>query len=67
MNHEAYINKLKYAFALTQKYRCKERSTDRQFLLQCLKYNYVDLIFVWLCITDTNNIDNQLDATITVY
>jgi hypothetical protein len=25
------------------------------------------LIFVWPCIIDTNNIDNQLDATITVY
>jgi len=25
------------------------------------------LIFVSLCIIDTNNIDNQLDATITVY
>ena len=25
------------------------------------------LIFVWPSITDTNNINNQLDATITVY
>jgi hypothetical protein len=27
----------------------------------------VNLIFVWLCIIDTNNIDNQPDATIMVY
>jgi hypothetical protein len=25
------------------------------------------LIFAWSCIADTNNIDNQLVATITVY
>ena len=26
-----------------------------------------DLMFAWLCIIDVNNIDNQLDATVTVY
>jgi hypothetical protein len=25
------------------------------------------LIFVWPCVTDTDNIENQLDATVTVY
>jgi len=28
---------------------------------------HVHLIFVWPCIIDINNVDNQLDATITVY
>ena len=31
------------------------------------KSKVVVLIFSWPCIIDTNNIDNQLDATITVY
>ena len=26
-----------------------------------------NLIFAWPCIVDTNNVDNQLDTTITVY
>ena len=30
-------------------------------------YKPVTLIFAWPCIIDVNNIDNQLDATITAY
>jgi hypothetical protein len=40
-------------------------STDENFTLYTA-YS-IHLVFVWLCITDINNTDNQLDATITVY
>jgi hypothetical protein len=46
MDHEAYMNILQYALALTLKDLCKERSTDRQFLWQCLKHNYVSMYCV---------------------
>ena len=33
----------------------------------CTEEHKVRLMFAWPCIIDINNIDNQLDATITVY
>ena len=33
----------------------------------CYLQEYANLIFVWPCIIDTNNTDNQLDATIAVH
>jgi len=38
MDYEAYVNKLKYTFALTQKDRCKK--TIHQ---SCLKYNDIGM------------------------
>ena len=32
-----------------------------------LPRHFTSLIFAWTCIIDINNIDNQLDATVTVY
>ena len=40
--------------------------TRKVCVLVCLNIS-IHLIFVWPCIIDTNNIDNQPDATITVY
>jgi hypothetical protein len=54
-------------------FSCLSSSSYHQSCVVCLRCKYLvekvslSLIFVWPCIIDTNNIDNQVDATIMVY
>ena len=66
------ILSLSRSFSFPQEEIAQESLNMFYMKWDCCRFNQVQtwrvsLVFVWPCIIDTNNIDSQLDATITVY